>query len=441
MNKIMLIIFSLVLAFQSILIYPLYAYREFLSTNVNNVINEKEELVFFIDNFEKVFLDYCDILRKNGLDIDYSQIQPQLNNIKDILQANQPINNILNDFYNNFVNTLTTFITNPFTGAITGGIIGPILGTLLGGGIVLAIDAGISLVEIVVLAFFGTVLFGFAGLLVGGLAGFVLSIIIVIIEAIFFAIIGASAGALLSLAIPIPIIIDLILAVVILGGFGFVFGGLGGLINLVILVPITAILGAIVGSAMGLLLGSFAGLGFVVGIEQLIFLPLALLVAAIGAVLGIFAGPTAGALAGLFLPNTSTAGENQSAGDDGQVATTQPVPTRLGIPPNIDNLTPTTPVLPPLTYSPFTTQAKLLTFLRKTEEIFYSNDKKIFTDLKGTLEPVLDNYNKIFGKNKTKNITVKISNILNKADLTTPEGINEATAKILYLIPDTQNNY
>ena len=206
----------MVISLHLITIYPLYAYTEFFNTKNNSFNNKDTELSFFIDNFEDIFLEYTDLLRENGIDINNSQMQLQIHNIKNIFQANQPLDNI--------INTLSTFITNPFTGAIFGGITGPILGALLGGGLVLAIDAGISAIEILVLAFVGTFLFALAGLLVGVVSGLFLGIIIAILGALFFGIIGSLAGGLLSLAIPILIIFDLIIAVLILGALGVVFG-------------------------------------------------------------------------------------------------------------------------------------------------------------------------------------------------------------------------
>jgi hypothetical protein len=422
-----LTIFIVVIAFQMITIYPLYAYTEFFNTKNNIFTSNEKELSFFIDNFEDIFFEYTDLLRENGIDINNSQMQQQIHNIKNIFQTNQPIGNI--------INTLSTFISNPFTGAIFGGISGPILGALLGGGLVLAIDAGISAVEVLVLAFVGTFLFALAGLLVGGLSGLFLGIIIAILGALFFGIIGALAGGLLSLAIPIPIIFDLIIAALILGALGFVFGGLGGLFNLVILVPTGAVLGSIVSGALGLAIGSLAGLGFSL-VEQLLFIPIVLLLAAIGAVLGFFAGIPAGAIAGLFMPNNSNQTNEDNNENRSQENENLPVQQNLGIPPNVDNLTPTTPILPPLNYSTFAFQDNLIKFISISERTFYSNDKIIFSDIKIIINTLLENYNRLFSNSMNNNITHKISKIINNADLTTPKGINNATAKILKLLPN-----
>lgn len=415
-------IFIAVIAFQIVTIYPLYAYTEFFNTKNNLFNNNEKELSFFIDNFEEVFLEYTDLLRENGIDIDNSQMQQQIHNIKNIFQANQPLGNI--------INTLSTFITNPFTGAIFGGISGPILGALLGGGLILAIDVGVSAIEILVLAFVGTFLFALAGLLVGGVAGLFLGIVIAILGAFFFGIIGGLAGGLVSLAIPIPIIFDLIIAVLILGALGFVFGGLGGLFNLVILVPTGAILGSIVSGALGLAIGGLAGLGFTL-VEQLLFIPIILLLAAIGTVLGFFVGIPAGAIAGYFMPNNS----NPANGGNNENENL-PVQQNLGIPPNVDNLTPTTPILPQLNYSTFAFQDNVIKFVSISERTFYNNDKIIFSDLKDIINALLENYDRLLSNNLNSNITKKISNIINNADLTTPKGINNATAKILKLLPN-----
>jgi hypothetical protein len=437
-NKKALIIFLLILSIQLVSIYPLYAYREFVGTNVNNFSNEKEELVFFIDNFEKVFLDYCDILRENGINVNYPKIQHQFGNFKDILQTSEPGDNI----FNYIVNTLSSVISNPLTGAVAGAISGPVLGVIFGSGIVLAFDGGLSFIEIIALTFAGALITGILGAGIGGLLGIGIGAIFMLGGALSFGIIGALVGIIAGLLFGIillpllPIII--IISLIIFGILGLLIGATSiGLLSLTLLLPTGAFIGGIVGGAAGAAVGVIGGLGITL-IEQLLFIPILLLLAAIGAVIGFFIGPPIGALLGFILPNRqSTSGTNLSA----QRSSNQPVSSGLGIPPNIDNLTPTTPVLPSLNYSPFTTQAKLLTFLKYTEKTFYSNDRKIFTDLKGTLKPILENYNKVFGKNITKNITDKISNILNNADLTTPDGINEATAKILHLIPDTQNNY
>jgi hypothetical protein len=436
-HKLLVILFLFIIILQIIIVPPSFAYREFINLQ-SNTTNSTQEIQIFTEHLDSILLKHHDLLNSYGYDVDYSKVNNELNNVKNISQANLTFNNLINRIAE-FVAPATS---NPFLGAIFGGLAGPFIGALLGGGIALAIDAGLSLIEIGVLAFSGAVLFGIIGAIIGFIPGaLLLGLISAVLGAIFFGVAGAISGGIFGVITLIFAIIAVPLLFIAGGLFGIVVGGIGsGIVNAVVGGPVGSLIGIIIGGALGAALGTVGGVAFAT-VEQLLFIPIVLLLAAIGAVLGFFIGIPAGALLSLFSPNTDQTDEesNEQEDEENNNTTVRPTPTRLGIPPNIDNLTPTTPLLPPTNYNPYTVRSKILTFLKISEKTIYNNDKDIYTNLIDSINDLLVAYNKIFINNQN-NITDEISYILNRSNLTTVNGINKATSEILNLIP-AQNNY
>jgi hypothetical protein len=436
-HKHLVTLFLFVIMLQIVIVPPSFAYREFINSQ-SNTYNSNQEIQIFTEYLDSLLSKHHDLLSSYGYNIDYTNVNKELNNIKNISQDNLIFNNLLNRITEFF----PPITSNPFLGAMFGGLTGPFIGAALGGGIVLAIDAGISLIEIMVLAFSGAVLFGIIGAIIGFIPGFILlGLISAVLGAIFFGVVGAISGGIFGVMTLVFAIVAVPLLFIAGGLFGIVVGGIGAAIpNAVVGGPIGSLIGIIIAGALGAALGTVGGVAFAT-VQQLLFIPIVLLVAAIGAVLGFFIGIPAGALTSLFSPpiDQENAQENEQEEEQNNNSTVRPTPTRLGIPPNIDNLTPTTPVLPPTNYNPYTVSSKILTFLKISEKIIYNNDKDICTNLIGSINDLLVTYNKIF-TNNSNNITEKISYILNRSNLKTVNGINKATSEILNLLPAQNSN-
>jgi hypothetical protein len=433
-------IFIFTIIIQIISIYPLYSYKEFFNTRINN-INGKD-ISYLMDSFKKVWLNYSDILRENDVNIDNSKVFNHINNMKDTFQVNQAPLNI----YNYMVNTLANIISNPLTGAISGGLAGPVLGALFGSGIVLAFDAGLSGLEILVLTLAGALITGLLGAGLGGALGAGIGAIFTLGSALAFAVIGGLVGIFAGLIfgiilLPLLPLIIIILPIVFALLGGIIGGAASSLISLLLLLPVGGFIGAILGGATGAAIGAIGGLA-ISAVEQILFLPTALLIAAIGAVIGLIIGPPIGGVLGYIIPNQNQQANNtQNDNNQENSPEEQPVNTIPSFPPNVDNLTPRTPVLPTGSYVlPYSVDSKVLDFLHTSEQIIYSHDKTIFTDLKGTLIPILNNYSKIFNSAKVKRVSKQICNILNNSDLNSPDGINNATTEILKLIPEPHSH-
>jgi len=142
-----------------------------------------------------------------------------------------------------------------------GGLTGPFIGAALGGGIVLAIDAGISLIEIMVLAFSGAVLFGIIGAIIGFIPGFILlGLISAVLGAIFFGVVGAISGGIFGVMTLVFAIVAVPLLFIAGGLFGIVVGGFGAAIpNAVVGGPIGSLIGIIIAGALGAALGTVGG--------------------------------------------------------------------------------------------------------------------------------------------------------------------------------------
>ena len=386
-------------------------------------ISEDDAQTYLL-TFKSVIEKYMDELEKQGVKVDRKKVEKELNNLLqfrgpielnekqllDYINKNQvEINLIAKDIMSkdpeqlvglgggsnrgapgqidSLMNTLGRIFGGTYEGFLFGGPLGAGLGVSIG----LAIDAGISMSVILGIA----VIAGIILAIVVGIGALPMSIIIgalagAIIGALLFAVVAAvifGGGTFLVVALTLLLlpILNIIIAFVVAatvavivaflaGIVGLIVGGvLGGVLGLVA-VPIAAIIGGVAGAGSGGLFGAvLAGAG------QLIFIPLTLFLGAIGFVLGLVGGPLVGGAAGLM----------NSAG--------------------------------------------MLTFSSTVKDIESYGDEYVY-NVDKIVKNILDNAKNTFGPksyNKIKSIEI----IVDTADFTTADGINQATEEILKLAP------
>ncbi|MDY6821067.1 MAG: hypothetical protein SVN78_05550 [Deferribacterota bacterium] len=438
-NKILLKFFILAFSIQLITITPLNAYA-----TQNNKINN--EIEFFYNNLDDIFYKYSNVLEGTSVKIDTKLLKENLMRIKTAMQlgliGNTTIS--LGDIISITIGDLS-FLRSMALYAING----TVLGALLGGGITLAIDAGVSLIEIATLAFSGAFLFGIVGAMLGFIPGaIIIGLIGAVIGAIFFGLVGAITGAVLGL-IPFVVAIITVPLLFILGGItGLFLGGLtSGLISAVVIGgPLGSILGGILFGAAGLGVGGIGG-ALLVTTEQLLFLPIVLLLAAIGAVFGFFSGIPAGLIISFSQGDSNNEEveleDNEEAGGQENNENNN-VEENLNYPPLIDNSTPRDLILPPTNYTTNSYQEKTLQFLNNAENLFIRH--KLFTNnsnIRNLLFDLLFLYDNSF-KQKNNDTFKKIKKIITENTFDSKKSIMNTTIEILKLLPFQniqQDNY
>lgn len=419
-DSLFVMIFSTVFLIEPFLVTPTEAYLE--DNEYSAEINEFNQ---FYPLFENVYQKYLSTLEKEGFYIDSEKELFQLANLADLFQGllrgELPTGGVMPSF--------ATTASGIVAGTLAGAGLGPILGALLGGALALAVDAGVSLVEILVLAGSGGFILGVIGALIGAPLGFIAGLIVfAVIGAILFGVLGAITGGVIGvttlvfaiIAVPILFIIGGILGIIIGGISGAIFGAIVGLLP-------GALVGAIVLGAIGVAGGAILGFGLS-AVEQLLFIPLVLFVAAIGLVLGFFAGIPAGGILGAVAAFLLTASRSESASVEDQ----QDVIPKPPQPPLTSPVIPPPPniTLPPI---PASGQNQLLQMenfkLLLERNINYTS----ISDPESLAKTMLDVSEKVFGE-KVLFINNKIKHIINSSNLSTPEGINNATIKILQLL-------
>ena len=390
-------------------------------------ISEDDAQTYLL-TFKSVIEKYMDELEKQGVKVDRKKVEKELNNLLqfrgpielnekqllDYINKNQEeINLIAKDIMSkdpeqlggllgglgggsnmgapgkidNFMNTLGRIFGGTYEGFLFGGPLGAGLGVSIG----LAIDAGISMSVILGIAVIaGTILAIVVGIgalpmsiIIGALAGTIIgALLFAVVAAVIF---GGGTFLVVALTLLLLPILNIIIAFVVAatvavivaflaGIVGLIVGGvIGGVLGLVA-VPIAAIIGGVAGAGSGGLFGAvLAGAG------QLIFIPLTLFLGAIGFVLGLVGGPLVGGAAG------------------------------------------------------FMNSAGMSTFSLTVKDIESYGDDYVY-NVDKIVKNILDNAKNTFGPksyNKIKSIEI----IVDTADFTTADGINQATEEILKLAP------
>jgi hypothetical protein len=244
-------------------------------------------------------------------------------------------------------------------------------------------------VEIVILAMIGGVVLGAAGFIGGLIGGAILGAIIgAIIGAFIF---GAAAAAFFGVAGFIAGLPFFIIGGIILGFIGAVVGLIlgiigGGVVGLIggglLGAGMGAIFMGIISSAVGAASGALFGLGLAAA-EQLLFIPAIILMAAIGLVIGGLVFPAGDAALAFLGGSSGTSG---------------------------------------------------MSLFSIVDESINANGGKFVNNIEDVTKDVLKFAQKTYGPESFKMINA-LESVIDTSDLKTPEGINNATLRVLELIP------